>query len=188
MESVYTCRNCESELNQGTEVCPYCGEDLTAPPNAESPPSGRKQRSVLKTSLIWAILVASLWVIVWYVLPPRPETARPTAETTALGAILSLQATLNSYSTAAGGYPSSLEALGDAARSAVRSAASAGYEIQFNPGPPNASGQISNYALLGRPSNYGYRNFYCDETSLIHSTRDNRPATPQDPVISLKKR
>jgi hypothetical protein len=185
MDIVYTCRNCESELNQGTEVCPYCGEDLTVAPPLESagPNTSTKKRSLVKTSLIWAILIAALWAIIWYVLPPRPETAKPNAETTALAAVASLQTSLSSYATAAGGYPSSLEALGDLAKSAIRAAASAGYEIQFTPANPNGSGQISGYVLLCRPSNYGYRNFYTDETRIIRSTRENRTASVQDPAI-----
>ena len=27
---MYTCRECERELNQATEVCPYCGTDLSS--------------------------------------------------------------------------------------------------------------------------------------------------------------
>ena len=185
---MYTCRNCENELNQGTEVCPYCGEDLTIPSQAEpaTATTQKKKRKFYKTIFVWAILVASLWGIVWYVLPPRPETAKPTAETTALTDMIELQGLLNSYESAAGAYPSSLEALGESAKAAIRPAAAAGYEIQFNPGSPNTSGQIAGYSLVCRPSNYGYRNFYSDETGVIHSTRENRPATSQDPVILFK--
>ena len=28
--SMYICRECENEINQGTEICPHCGADLTA--------------------------------------------------------------------------------------------------------------------------------------------------------------
>jgi len=34
-----------------------------------------------------------------------------------------------------------------------------------------------------RAGNYGYRNFYADETGVIRATRENRPATPQDPLF-----
>jgi hypothetical protein len=185
---MYTCRNCENELNQGTEVCPYCGEDLTVAPQIDSAlPTTKKKNKLYKTIFIWAVLIAALWGIVWYVLPPRPETAKPTAETAALSAMIDLHVTLKSYESAAGAYPSSLEALGESAKAAIRAAAGAGYETQFTPGAPNASGQIANYSLTCRPSNYGYRNFYSDETGVIHSTRENRPATAQDPVILFKQ-
>jgi len=185
---MYTCRSCENELNQGTELCPYCGEDLTAAPMAETAVPTNKKRKPFKTIAIWAILVASLWAIVWYVLPPRPETAKPTAETTALRAMISVQQALSSYASAAGAYPTSLEALGEPVKAALQSAASAGYEIQFNPGQPNGNGQITSYSMTCRPSNYGYRSFYSDETGAIRSTREDRAATAQDPVIPFKKR
>ena len=35
---MYTCRECERPINQATEICPYCGADLTEPIGLESRP------------------------------------------------------------------------------------------------------------------------------------------------------
>jgi hypothetical protein len=42
---------------------------------------------------------------------------------------------------------------------------------------------VHNYPLLARPGNYRYRNFYSDATGVVRATREDRPATPQDPPI-----
>jgi hypothetical protein len=177
---MYVCRECEQPLNQATEVCPYCGADLTGQP-AESSVAPKKKRSILRSLVIWGALIACLWAIVWFVLPPRPGTSKPEAEKSALTALADMRSELTSYEAATGSYPSSLETLGVTARSAAQMAKNAGYEIQYAPAPASDDGRIKNFALLARPGNYSYRNFYLDDTGAIRSTRENRPATAQDP-------
>src|SRR5271170_7261045 len=177
---MYVCRECEQPLNQATEVCPYCGADLAAQP-LEDLASPKKKRSIAKIVVIWGALIACLWAIVWFVLPPRPGTSKPEAEKSALAALGDLRSALTSYEAATGSYPSSLEILGTTARSAAQTAQNAGYEIQYAPAPASEDGRIKNFALLARPGNYSYRNFYLDETGTIHSTKENRAATSQDP-------
>ena len=176
---MYVCRECEQPLNQATELCPYCGADLTGQP-LEELVAPKKKRSIAKIVIIWGLLIASLWAIVWFVLPPRPGTSKPEAEKSALVALSDLRSSLASYSAASGTYPSSLETLGAAARSAAQSAKNAGYEIQYTPAPASDDGRIKNFTVLARPGNYGYRNFYLDDTGVIRSTGENRPATSQD--------
>jgi RNA polymerase subunit RPABC4/transcription elongation factor Spt4 len=180
--SMYTCRECEQPINQATEVCPYCDADLTAPPLEElvMPP---KKKNIGKRVGMWAVLIAGLWGIVLFVLPPRPETARPAAEKTALAALSDLRAALTSYSNATGGYPAALEILGSTARTTAQWAQSAGYDIQYVPAAPDTDGRFKTFALTARAGNYGYRSFYTDESGSIRATRDNRVATSQDPEI-----
>ncbi len=177
---MYICRECEEPLNQAMEVCPHCGADLTAA-NPEEGPVPKKKSNLIKSIVIWGILIASVWAIVWFVLPPRPESSKGEAEKSALAAISEVRVALLSYSSATGSFPPSMEALGDAVRSAIQTAKSAGYEIQYTPANTDDSGRIKSFVLLARPGNFGYRNFYADETSVIHETAANRPATPQDP-------
>ncbi|MGC1687997.1 MAG: hypothetical protein WA734_20375 [Candidatus Acidiferrales bacterium] len=176
---MYVCRECDEPLNQATELCPYCGADLTGQP-LEELVAPKKKRSIAKIVVIWGLLIACLWAIVWFVLPPRPGTSKPEAEKSALTALSELRAELASYSAATGSYPSSLEMLGAVARSAAQSAKNAGYEIQYTPAPASDDGRIKNFTVLARPGNYGYRNFYLDDTGVIRSTGENRPATSQD--------
>jgi hypothetical protein len=180
---MYVCRECEQPLNQGTEVCPYCGADLTGPQSLEELVAPKKKRSLAKSLTIWGVVIACLWAIVWFVIPPRPGTSRPEAEQSALAALGDLRSTLASYKAATGSYPPSLETLGPSVRVTAQEAQNAGYEIQYSPAPASEDGRIRNFALVARPGNYSYRNFYLDETGTIHYTRENRVATPQDPVL-----
>ena len=180
--AMYICRECEEPLNQAMEVCPHCGADLTTP-NPEDAPTPKKKSNLIKSIVIWGILITSVWAIIWFVLPPRPESSKGEAEKSALAAIADVRAALLSYSAATGGFPPSMESLGDTARSAIQTAKSAGYEIQYTPANTDDSGRIKSFVLLARPGNFGYRNFYADETPVIHETTANRPATPQDPEL-----
>jgi hypothetical protein len=179
---MYICRECEEPLNQAMEVCPHCGADLTAR-SAEEGAAPKKKSRPVKSILIWGILIASVWAIIWLVLPPRPESSKGEAEKSALAALAGVRAALVSYAAATGGYPPSMETLGASSRSAIQTARSAGYEIQYAPASSDDSGRIKSFVLLARPGNFGYRNFYADESGVIHETNANRPATPQDPEL-----
>jgi hypothetical protein len=179
---MYTCRECEEPLNQATEVCPYCGADLTAA-GVEEAEAPKKKSRLAKSVGIWGILIACVWAIVWFVLPPRPETSKGEAEKSALAALADVRGALASYAAATGSYPPSIEPLGAPSRSAMQTAQGAGYEIQYAPASADDSGRIKSFVLLARPGNFGYRNFYTDETGAIHATIANRPATPQDPEL-----
>jgi hypothetical protein len=184
---MYTCRECERVINQATEICPYCGADLTtvAGPEAEEPP---KKRSLTSVLLIWTVLASSiavcLWTFVHYVLPGPKGSAALRAENQAVESLLELRAALNAYAGAQrGSYPASLEALGDRARAPAQKALSEGYQLQYTPGPAGPDGAAHSYVLLARPGNYGYRAFYTDETGILRATRESRAATAQDPPI-----
>lgn len=179
---MYVCRECEQPLNQATEVCPYCGADLTQK-TLEELVAPTKKRSLGRSLIVWGALIASIWAIVWFVLPPRPGTSKPEAEKSALVALGNLRTALASYSAATGGYPSSLESLGASARAAAQAAQNAGYDIQYTPGTVSDDGLIKNFAVTARAGNYGYRSFYLDETGAVHATRENRNATAADPMF-----
>jgi hypothetical protein len=179
---MYICRECEEPLNQAMEVCPFCGADLAAP-SPEEIGAPKKKSKLVKSIVIWGILIASVWAIVWFVLPPRPESSKGEAEKSALAALADVRTALVSYAGATGGYPQSMEALGATSRSAIQTAKGAGYEIQYTPAATDDSGRIKSFVLLARPGNFGYRNFYADESGVIHETSENRPASPQDPEL-----
>jgi RNA polymerase subunit RPABC4/transcription elongation factor Spt4 len=180
--SMYTCPECEQPLNQGTELCPYCGLDLTAPAAAGVIAHKKRSRTV-RIIILWAVLIAAVWAIIWFVLPPRPESSKTEAEKRALATLSIVRAALISYSQASGSFPPSIEPLDASVHSAIQAAQSAGYEIQYTPADANNSGRIQSFVLLARPGNFGYRNFYTDETGAIHAASANRPATPQDPEL-----
>ena len=92
---MYACRECEQPLNQATEVCPYCGADLTSAALEEAGTAKKKSR-LWKSVAIWGILIASVWAIVWFVLPPRPEASKGEAEKSALAALADVRGALTS--------------------------------------------------------------------------------------------
>ncbi len=183
---MYTCRECERDINQATEICPYCGADLTAPIGDETAAAAQKPtlgRLLLRWGLLIAALGSMLWGFLWYVLPERAGNPGARAESHAIAALIELHGALAEYSAAQGGaYPATLEILGDLARGPARKAQSEGYKLEYTPGTAGG-GAVHNYALLARPGNFGYRNFYTDESGILRATRENRPATAQDPPI-----
>jgi hypothetical protein len=80
-----------------------------------------------------------------------------------------------------GGYPQQLEAVGEKARLAAQLAQSVNYQIQYVPGPVEADGMIRSFVLQARAGNYGFRNFYLDNSGILRATREGRAATSEDP-------
>ncbi len=184
---MFSCRECEREVNQATEICPYCGADLT---EAGLPPTGEpeKKRSRAAILLRWGVLLtvvtSAIWGFLWFILPERAGDPAARAEAQAMQALGELRVALAAYAGAQGGaYPGSLELLGERARAPAQKALSEGYQLQYTPGPPGSDARVRNYVLLARPGNYGYRNFYTDETGVVRATRENRPATAQDAPV-----
>jgi hypothetical protein len=182
---MYACRECESEINQATEICPHCGADLTLP---QGETVARKAPSLGKVLLRWGVLLgvllAALWSFLWFVVSPRTGHVALEAETQTVQAIDNIHAALNNYASAQSGvYPQTLEELGPPVRQAAQSAQSQGYHLQYMPGAAAADGSIRNYGLEARAGNYSYRNFYTDASGVIRATRENRDANSLDPPV-----
>ena len=183
---MYICRECERPINQASELCPYCGADLTTEieESSETTPKPTLTKILLRWSLLLLPILAGLWGFLWYVLPEQGGSRAARAEAKARDAMIELRLTLDEYAVSRGGsYPTSLEVLGDAARAPSRKAMSEGYQMKYTPGSANAEGTIRTYALVARPSNYGSSSFFVDETGVIRFTRESRPATGQDQPV-----
>ncbi len=182
---MYTCRACEHEINSATEVCPYCGEDLTAvPANAAAEP--KKKPGFVKRLVRWTLVLATLCGFLWYVLflPERAGNPSARAERQAITSLQEVVHALSEYSEAQGGrYPQALEALGEGVRRAAQQAQSEGYQLEYVPQESGETRSISHFTLLARPQNYGYRSFYTDESGILRATHENREATAKDPSI-----
>jgi hypothetical protein len=69
---MYTCRECDREINEATEVCPHCGADLTS-----FTAEGRTARKtpLIKTLVRWipllGVLIGALWFFIWYMVKNR---------------------------------------------------------------------------------------------------------------------
>jgi len=182
---MYTCRECENEVNQGTEICPHCGADLTLPvPGADAPAAKPSLRKILlRWGVLLGVLLAAIWSFLWFVVPERQGNPTVQAEARALQSLQEVQAALADYAAGQSGYPRQFEALGEGVRAAAQLAQSVSYQIQYAPGPVEADGRIHTYSLQARAGNYGFRSFYTDDTGVLRATRENRPATVQDPPI-----
>jgi len=179
---LHTCPECEQSINQATEVCPYCHADLTARPASESSEPAKKP-AASRIVLLLAMVVAILGSIAWFAVPWRLAGSRPESESHAREALASVQEALTAYQASEGVFPSSLEAMGDPVRAAAQKAQAAHYTILYTPGQPDSSGRVKSYALIARSGNFGYRNFYTDESGVFRSTAEDRPATVQDPPL-----
>ncbi len=186
---MYKCPECESEINQATEVCPHCSADLEALAAVALAAEPAKQRSAAQIVLIWATVVVvvalGLYAFIWFVLPERAgNESRERVEASVLESLGQFQTALDSFARAENGrYPDSAEALGAPGRLAARNALGVGYTLQYTPGPAGADGAVRNYSLTARPDRYGFRSFYTDQSRVVHATPENRPATGQDPVV-----
>jgi predicted amidophosphoribosyltransferase len=69
---MYTCRECDKEINEATEICPHCGADLTAF-TAEG--RAARQTPLLKNLVRWisllGVLIAALGMFFWYLMKHR---------------------------------------------------------------------------------------------------------------------
>jgi len=185
---MYSCRECEQPINQASEVCPYCGADLTVPVEPTEVPAtaASRRKALIRRWLLWGILVAGVWGFLWFVLPEQPGDAASEAEKRAVDALQFLAKALGEHQASTGKLPDALEGLGGAAfeqaRAAAQRAQAMGYRLEYAPGPAE-NGVVKTYVLLARPGNFGYRNFWANEGGGIRWTRENRPATAQDEPI-----
>jgi hypothetical protein len=180
---MYECPHCEAHINTATEICPQCGADLVATTEPKPPTPLRK--ALLRWGILLGILIASLWGFLLFVIPAHRGDSALEAETRAILALNDMRSALVSYAAAQPGesFPDSLEALGDRARAAAQLAQSEGYQLQYTPAPAGADGVIHSYALQARAGNFGYRNFYTDQSGTLRATKENRAATSQDPPL-----
>jgi hypothetical protein len=176
---MYTCRECEHEINTASEVCPYCGADLAAVVSeGDSKPPTLAGR--LKVLLLFALLLGSIWGFLLYIVPDRRATDTALAETQATRTLREIAAQLADYAAAQGGrFPASLEALGDRARQPAQRARSEGYAVTYS--AAETPGGATHYQLMARPERYGFRSFYLDESGVLRWTREDRAATGNDP-------
>lgn len=181
-----TCRECEYEINQATEICPHCGADQTSLGDETAAPAKKPTlgKILLRWGMLLGVLLAAMWSFLWFVVTPRTGNITAEAEGNALAAIHDVYAQLHSYAEArSGAYPSGLEQLGPPVRQAAQLAQSEGYQLEYTPGPAESDGAIRNYSLGARAGNYGYRSFYVDISGVVRATKENRDATSADPPV-----
>ncbi|HEV2388724.1 MAG TPA: hypothetical protein VGS20_15885 [Candidatus Acidoferrales bacterium] len=179
---MHTCPSCDRPINPASDVCPYCGE--RAAPVAPAKRRQLQRRGLLVTLAGSALVIGGVWALVWFVLPRPSSPPRAQAEAFAVSSLQQVAGAVAAYAKLGGSYPNSIEQVSGDTRAAFEGAFEQGYHLVYRAGTAGSDGNIHTYILLARPTYYGYRNFYTDQTGVIRSTRQNRPATAQDPPIS----
>ena len=179
---MFTCPSCEQTINLASEICPYChAEIVPAKPAARR----QEQRRGLLITIAAALVVVGGILAVFYFVLPKPSVAPPAiAESAAVASLRQAAVAVQAYGRRGGGYPDTIVQVQDQVNAAFASARHNGYYLVYRAGSPGSDGNIHSFILLARPDYYGYRNFYVDQTGVIRSTRQNRPATAQDPPVS----
>src|SRR5208282_5624575 len=107
---MYTCPECENEINAASELCPHCGADLTGRA-AETPAQPPTLARRLRVLLVFALLIGSVWAFLLYIVPDRRAASASQAETQAAQTLREIARQLSTYAEATGGrFPASLEA------------------------------------------------------------------------------
>jgi len=176
---MYTCPECEYEINSSSELCPHCGADLTSQgKQPEEKPLSLARRLLILAA--FAALIGSVWAFLLYIVPDRQAASRKQAETQAEASLREIGRQLAAYADASGGeYPASLDALGDNELPPAQAARREGYNLSYS--TSEEQGRIRHFVLLAQPERYGFRSFYLDESGVLRATRQNRPATGDDP-------
>jgi hypothetical protein len=181
---MFTCRECENEINQATELCPHCGADLTAPIPGSSAEKAKPRlgKILLRWGVLLGVLLGAIWSFLWFVVPERQGDPTAQAEARAADSLREIRSALVAFASAQGGaYPQRFEAVGERVRIAAQVAQSVNYQVQYTPGPVDPGGMIRSFALQARAGNYGFRNFYLDDSGIVRATRESRAATSEDP-------
>ncbi len=125
----------------------------------------------------------------------------PAGQARAVECLRQIHSAQQSYATGhKRSFSATLAALGPAAAKAAPSEEAAdlvdeylargakyGYRFEYTPGPRDAEGRITQYVLTARPNSYqrgSLRSFYSDQTGVICSTAQDRPATKDDPALN----
>src|ERR1700687_3083798 len=99
---MYTCRECENEINQATELCPHGGADLTAPiPGAEAPKAKPGiGKILLRWGVLLGVLLAAIWSFLWFIVPERQGDPTAQSEARAAESLRQVRSALATYASA----------------------------------------------------------------------------------------
>src|ERR1700692_3003255 len=99
---MYTCRECETDINQGTEICPHCGADLTSlPVGADAPPAKPSlQKILLRWGILLGVLLGAIWSFLWFVVPERQGNPTVQAEARAVESLREVRHALGEHTSA----------------------------------------------------------------------------------------
>jgi len=69
---MYTCSECAEEINEATDICPYCGADLAVLTEAKR---AARKMPLIKVLFRWipllSVMIGALWIFLWYMVKHR---------------------------------------------------------------------------------------------------------------------
>jgi hypothetical protein len=182
-----TCRSCLVIINQGVNVCPFCGADQTPLPGViiSEQEESRNLTSVFLRWIIVTVAVAcSMAGLLWYARREHVKKLGEQAETTASKALHDIRIALSQHALTSGDqYPSALGTLGDPAAKPFQEARNESYEVIYTPKSSKEDGTITGFELWANPGKPNLRSFFIDESGVLRATQENRPANDKDPPI-----
>jgi hypothetical protein len=177
------CWSCLAINEQGTQICSLCGADQTHPvPIAATTPRGARAQDWWSVMLVILAGIGCLSGILWHNLgAPTPDAHSAMAEVIAQS-LRGVRDELSNYMLSHATYPISLESMNDQVDNLLKSAERADYKIFYVPNPASHNGPLG-FEIIARPNRSDYINLYVDESGIVRTTRENRPATKQDPQL-----
>jgi hypothetical protein len=185
-----SCHSCLVIIDQGAQVCPFCGADQSIPIEAaplDSPQESAPTASLRESAIFIVVGLAAIVClagILWfnfggYTLSPGLEAAE-----TAAKSLRDVREALSTYALfAKDTYPAGLDSFGDRLSRATQTASSAGYTLIYTPRSAAGDGIFLGFVLLARPEKSSYLNLYIDESGVVRATTENRPASSFDPPL-----
>ncbi len=150
-------------------------------------------RAILKRALYLGLPLLLLCLIA---VPNVLRSRSAAGQASSVGSLRTINTAEITYaSTYSAGYSATLASLAPPAAGAQPSATAAGlidsvlaggvksgYRFEYKPGPVE-KGRVDSYTVTARPVKYetcGYNSYFSDESDVIRSTGEDRPATAQD--------
>ena len=182
-----SCWSCLTVIENGEKTCPLCGADQAA-----LPPLTEVETAIVvnKTPLMlrWGVPAGALFCLLgaaaWYTKQADYVDPHAQGESAATNALENIRLALSLYAMSQSDqYPPTLDPLATQAAVPEQDAKIEGYSLVYRPIPSPNDGAIRGFTLLARPEKTDYRNFYIDQSGVLHATEQNRPAGIDDPPI-----
>jgi hypothetical protein len=177
------CWYCLVLIEDGLKICPRCGGDQTPPP--ETSENVRSLTSIFLICIIVTVAVAcSLTGLLWYARLRYSNNLGNHEETTASKSLHDIRTALSQYALTSGDqYPSSLGMIGDQTAQPLQQAKTESYDVTYTPKSSGKDRAITGFELWANPRKPSHRSFYIDESGILRTTQENRPANDKDPPI-----
>jgi type II secretory pathway pseudopilin PulG len=138
--------------------------------------------------LRWGVPVVAILCLLsaaaWFTTRTSDDDSPATAEAKATAALVNIRLALSQYALSKDDkYPSTLEPLDAQVAVPVEDAKVEGYSIVYKSLPSESDGMIRGFTLLAQPEKKNWRSFYIDQSGVLRSTEESRPARIDDPPI-----